>query len=320
MLSNARWIIAELALGAALLAASPATAHAQTASSAAETLFQDGKALLARGQLKEACEKLAASHKLEPAVGALAALGACYEKDGRTAAALTTFRAGLSLAQSRRDAREKVFAEKIAELEPSVPTVLFSAAPGVRGASGVSLELDTLTLDLAVVGSELAVDPGAHRLTVRAPQRAPRETTFTVKSGERGFPLRIELGPPADASGAGPSEGDSIQKPVAIALMGAGALGLGLGTFFGIRTLSLASDAKSLCRTGTDCADYRGAQDRYDSGKGTATAANVFFGLGLAAAGAGVVLYVLAPSAAKTGLAPAVGPGLAGASYTGSFR
>lgn len=318
MLSNARWIIAELALGAALLAASPTIARAQSASSAAETLFQDGKALLARGQLKEACEKLAASQKLEGAVGTLAALGACYEKDGRTATALTTFRAGLSLAQSRHDARDKVFAEKIAELEPQVPSVRFSAGDGVRGAPGVTLELDTLALDLAVVGSELAVDPGPHRLTVRAPGRATRETTFTLKNGDRAFPLRIELGPSADAPGT--AEGGSIQKPVAIALMSAGALGLGLGTFFGIRTLSLAADAKSLCRTGTDCADYRGAQDRYDSGKGTATASNVFFGLGLAAAGAGVVLYVLAPSAAKTGIAPTVGPGLAGASYTGSFQ
>lgn len=320
MLSNARWTIAELALGAALLAVTPTVARAQTASSAAETLFQDGKALLARGQLKEACEKLAASHKLEPAVGTLAALGACYEKDGRSATALATFRAGLSLAQSRHDAREKVFAEKVAELEPLVPTVLFSAAPGVRGAAGVTLELDTLGLDLAVVGSELAVDPGAHRLTVRAPDRAPRETTFTVKSGERSFPLRIELGPAANASGAGPTEGGNLQRPVGMALMGVGALGLGLGTFFGVRTLSLASDAKGLCRSATDCADYRGALDRYDSGKSAATASNVFFALGLAAAGAGVVLFVLAPSAAKSGIAPTVGPGVAGASYTGSFR
>ncbi len=320
MLSNARWIIAEVALGAALLSAAPTAAHAQTASSAAETLFQDGKVLLARGQLKEACEKLAASHKLEPAVGTLAALGSCYEKDGRIATALATFRAGLTLSQSRHDAREKVFAEKVAELEPLTPTVLFSATPDVRGASGVTVELDALALDLAVVGSELAVDPGAHRLVVRAPARAPRETTFTVKSGDRAFALRIELGPPGAATGDGAAEGSSIQKPVAIGLMAAGALGLGLGTFFGIRTLSLASDAKDLCRTATACADYRGAQDRYDSGKGTATASNVFFGLGLAAAGAGVVLYVLAPGAAKTGIAPAFGPGVAGASYTGSFR
>ncbi len=320
MPSNARWIIAELALGALLLTTFPHAARAQSASSAAETLFQDGKALLARGRLKEACEKLAASQKLEGAVGTLAALGACYEKDGRAAAALTTFRAGLSLAQSRHDARDKVLAEKIAELEPRVPTVLFSADAGVRGSPGVTLELDALALDLAVVGSELAVDPGPHRLTIRAPGHAAREVSFTVKSGERAFPLRIELGPPGDAATPTSTESGSVQKPVAIALMGAGALGLGLGAFFGIRTLSLASDAKSLCRTSADCRDYRGAQDRYDSGKGTATASTVLFGLGLAAAGAGVVLYVLSPSAAKTGVAPTVGPGLIGASYTSSFQ
>src|SRR5580658_1649767 len=68
--------------------------------SAAETLFEQGRELLATGKLVEACDKFAESQKLDPAVGTLLNLGDCYAKRGMTATAWATFMLAASTAHS----------------------------------------------------------------------------------------------------------------------------------------------------------------------------------------------------------------------------
>src|SRR5512139_3095133 len=58
---------------------------------AAEALFLQGGKLKAQGKIEEACNKWAASQRLDPAVGTLLFLGDCYEALGRTASAWATF-------------------------------------------------------------------------------------------------------------------------------------------------------------------------------------------------------------------------------------
>jgi hypothetical protein len=48
---------------------------------AADALFKAGRTLVKQGKFSEACPKLEASHKLDPATGTLLALGDCYESD-----------------------------------------------------------------------------------------------------------------------------------------------------------------------------------------------------------------------------------------------
>ena len=66
-----------------------APAHAQTAD--AETLFREGKRLMKKGEIAEACKRFEASEKLDPVSGTELNLADCLEKNHQTASAWAMF-------------------------------------------------------------------------------------------------------------------------------------------------------------------------------------------------------------------------------------
>jgi len=68
-----------------------APAHAQSSGAQAETLFRQGKDLLAKGQIAEACAAFDASQKLDPNIATLLNQAACREKNGQLATAWGLF-------------------------------------------------------------------------------------------------------------------------------------------------------------------------------------------------------------------------------------
>src|SRR5258708_23407364 len=81
--------------GAAVLALSlwqPRVADAQESSAAAETLFNDARAAMAKKQLDVACEKFRESDRLDPAVGTHFNLANCEEQRGHLASAWGLYR------------------------------------------------------------------------------------------------------------------------------------------------------------------------------------------------------------------------------------
>jgi serine/threonine-protein kinase len=210
--------LASAAVVAGVLA-SPLAATAQTNNKvAAEALFRDARRLLDAGNYKEACEKLAASERLDPAVGTLLNLAHCYEKLGRTASAWGTYREAITAAKLAGQADREKSARKSADaLEPTLPhlTVTVSAEAKV---SGMQVTRDGVAVVQEIWGTSVPVDPGEHVIAATAPGRKGWSTTINSAAGAAANvdvpPLeRSEEEPAAD--GATPAAAVPSAKPPA---------------------------------------------------------------------------------------------------------
>src|SRR6476659_2421968 len=97
-------------------------AHAQGANTdrqIAETLFEQGRALMDEKKWAEACPKLAESQRLDPGGGTLLNLAICHEESGETATAWAELNDALAIAlREDRNDREDIARAHIAALEP----------------------------------------------------------------------------------------------------------------------------------------------------------------------------------------------------------
>src|ERR1700722_3703046 len=85
------------------LGSPPCAADDATNAAAAQVLFDQGKALMDKGDYLRACTQLEESQKVQAAGGTLLFLALCREGEGKTATAWTRFNETVSMA--RRDGR-----------------------------------------------------------------------------------------------------------------------------------------------------------------------------------------------------------------------
>jgi hypothetical protein len=76
-------------------------------------LFEQGKALVERGNFPDACPKFAESLRLDPGLGTMLWLADCLENNGQTASAWAQFKEAAAAAALSRDPREKIARERI---------------------------------------------------------------------------------------------------------------------------------------------------------------------------------------------------------------
>src|SRR5688572_18404856 len=93
----------------AMWVASAVSAHAQPSDAVkrADQLFQEGRALVEAGKFVEACPKFEESQQLDPGLGTLLNLAACYEQVGMLASALTAFNSAEEQARAAGPAEKK---------------------------------------------------------------------------------------------------------------------------------------------------------------------------------------------------------------------
>jgi serine/threonine-protein kinase len=337
------------ALVAALLLASPAAAQTTTAQKAtAEAYFDDALRLMRAGSYNEACAKLEASQRLEPAVGTLLYLGECYEKRGRTASAWVTFRDAEALArataQPQRAEMARVHAER---LQAGLSRVTVEISAEARAIAGLQVRCGSVPIDPGLPGVAVPVDPGEVAIEASAPGYVPLSRSVIVAAGSKvsvsipaltrkdvsapapvpdngGPPPAALAQPPAPSIDAQPApsapsaspQGPSLAWPIALGAVGV--VGLGVGSVFGLKAISNASDAKDLCPDGA-CTEQRG-ESLMDSARHQARISNVAFAVGAAGLVAGIVVYVVArpkhPEQAL-GIAPWLGPEQAGLALRG---
>jgi len=232
-------------------------------------------------------------------------LADCYEQRGLTASAWAQFRQAAALAAEKNDAREKVARRRLEALEPKLAylTITVKDRP-----PGLALTKDDAPLSEGSYGVAVPVDPGTHVVIAKAAGKKTWKSEITVAANARvdivvpvlesaptqsppptpAPPKKIEA-PPED-----PSRGDS-QRLIGIIVGGVGIVGLGVGSYFGLRAQSKLDDsnADNHCRPPNDTCDATGLSLREDASSAAAVS-TVAFVVGAVGVAAGVVLYLTA--------------------------
>nr|MCU0659854.1 hypothetical protein [Polyangiaceae bacterium] len=316
-----------------LLALSASSAAAQTAPSredkvAADALFDEGQRLMQQQKYPEACAKFEGSQKLDPGVGILLYLADCYRKAGRNASAWTTFREAATAAHHAGQAeREKVALRSAAELETSLARLQFLVVDPDKQPTLV-IKRNGATVNRLLWSTALPIDPGPQDIEASAEGKKTWSTRLPGVSAGQTLTIPIPLlepapAPPPVASSApvpapaassappvasappplpsAPPAGEerktlepSSQRTWALVAAGAGLVGLGVGSYFGLRTFSLWDDAEKGCPAGRCTSD-----EAFNAGRDARRAGNlssIFFGLGVVGLGAGAALWFTAPA------------------------
>jgi tetratricopeptide (TPR) repeat protein len=222
--------------------------------------------------------------------------------------------------QAFRDAQTQA-RDEVASIEPRLASITINvkAAPGVA----YHVTMDDQPISTAVIGVPFPADPGRHRLMASAPGQRAKAVEVTLADGGRGTaelllqpdptaPAALPAGndtpatastatsaavaPPADATSTGPR--NAWMRPASFVAFGIGAIGLGSGTYFGLRSRSERKDADNLanqcqapCLTSDPLVSQIDAKD--NSARNHMTISAVSFIVGGLGVAAGTTLFVL---------------------------
>lgn len=329
MTTSGRLILGSLVVGLALTArAAFADTHDPVT---ADALFREARELIKSKDYPAACPKLAESYRLEPAPGTLYNLAECEEKEGKIASSLQRWQSLVDLLTTSKkltDPRLPAARKHVEALTKRVPRLELQLRSSVP--EGTIVLRDGVELRAASFGLQLPVEPGEHKVLVRAAYRRDNVVSFSLQEGES---KRIELDagepdgteprpvasaptpaptpapPPPPAVTSSPPPPPEVPPPVATAPGNRRTLGLVLGSVgaaalvgAGVTSVVLRgyrTKVEAHCDLGARQCDDEG----YDAARSGTTLAPINLALwlvGAAGAGAGTYLYLTAPQAAQT--------------------
>jgi hypothetical protein len=332
-----------------------ARAQATTADAAmAQSLFEEGRRLMAAQRFAQACPKLAESQRLDPALGTLLNLAVCHERVGRTATAWSEFHDAASIAKrENHPERGKYAREHIDAIEPRLSRLTITRAGATpekpERSDKIEVRVDDALLGEAALGTPMTIDPGVHRIEARAPGKKSwkMEITIAAESDRKtveipaleadSAPLASPVAAPlsvdssrgtfdraahasaADAPPLAARDAGSARRTAAYIAGGLGVVALGVGAFAGVEAITKWSVR------GDNCVDDRCNTAGLDADKTArrwALVADIGIGAGIVGVGAGALLLLTARShksdarAARIDLVPLIGRDRAGASVT----
>ncbi|MFO0553583.1 MAG: tetratricopeptide repeat protein [Polyangiaceae bacterium] len=362
LLHSTKRIVSGLAMACALVGGISNTASADDPArdpAAAQALFNKALDLLAKDQWSEACPMFDASFKLDPSVGALINLGRCAEHANQpaTAWAIYTRARGLNRetpGDKRRKDIDTFLDDAFARVEPLIAylTVTVKSPP-----QGLEVSRDGTMIPNQSLGTAIPIDPGHHKLSLRAPGYKSLEPELDLSPGDkRELTLELELDPntakpdnpnpdhpkPDDPkpdkpgpTTAAPSE-TPTQLIAGIAVAGVGVLGLVASAVTGGLAAGERSTIDDLVQNGDcteneaagtlDCANADArtqAADASSAGSTLALASTITLFAGGAILITGVIVAVTGiPSsspAASLRVVPIASPDAGGVMVTGAF-
>lgn len=288
-------------------------------------LFQEGRELAKQQRWAEACPKFETSLRYDDALGTRLNLANCYKHLGKLATAWGLYRDAADLARRDGDAKRRDYAlQQAAALVPRLARL--TIARPTRAPAGFTVTRDGVTIDPAVLGSAVYVDPGPHEVTATAPGFEPFKTTIAVAEARSETVVVPDLVPSQRSAGephrqAGPATQSALQmrpqagsplyasarldtpgtsprrKYIAVGIAATGVVMTGIGLFLGARASLRYDEAKRVCRDliCEDDASFGQGRDLIAQARTNATLSTIFVAAGIAAVGTGVAVWLLAP-------------------------
>lgn len=262
----------------------------------AESLYQEGRNLLAAGRMAEACEKFAESHRLDPATGTLLNLASCNETLGKFATAWAQFRtAQVASRHASRADRAEFAGEHIARLEKLLSYVTVRVPTGAP--AQIQISLDGVDLGQAAWNVRLPLDPGSHQIAVARSAADVRSYPFVIQIGDPDVTVDVSesVAPtPSSAGSPDPAAGGQVGRRlwVPYAVLAASAAAIATGGFFGWRAYSKWDDYQTICASVEHCPP--GKTDAGDQARTAARASDILMAVGVAGGITAAVLLHLA--------------------------
>jgi hypothetical protein len=228
-------------------------------------------------------------------------IAVCEEKLGKLVAALGGYELALADAESMHPDFVAEVQASVEDLRARIPKLVIERGPGGEAAA---IELDGISLGASSIGVEVPVDPGPHTLSAKAPGKRPFSETVTVNE-EEARTVTVTLAPldsdepEPQRPGSAPPEGEQGPRygVVPYVLGGVGTVGLvASGVFFALHRSSVSA-LDERCPN-QDCSALSGgerdqAQQDLDAARSREILMWSSLGVGVAALGTGVALYLL---------------------------
>jgi hypothetical protein len=270
--------------------------------SLATQLFKEGRTLVDQGKVAEGCRKLEESQRLDPGGGTLLNVALCHEKEGRTATAWAEFTEALGIAKKDdRPQRIELAQTHIAALEPTLSRLVIQVPDG-SDLPELEIKRDGSAIRRAAWGTAMPVDPGDHAVEASAHGKISWKHSVTVgaKADTKTIVVpALENAPTPPPSpvvatstplGAQTEVRSSNRSPAGWVAVGFGVVGVGVGTYFGLRALSQQKEADKAC-DGDHCSSPAGVTANSEAIK-AANLATVGFGVGIVGIGVGTFLLL----------------------------
>lgn len=276
----------------------------------AKARFKDGNALLAAGKHEAALEQFLASRALVPSVQNTINAAVCLNQLGRLDEALDLYEEALSkFAGELTPELLSTLGPTIADLRERTSRIQVEA--NVAGA----LAIDDKSHGNLPLPGPVRVMPGAHTVRVTKPGYAPFEASVKVAAGATAS-VRATLEPPRkrapapaieSASTMKSAENESVdvdvddhepgngstQRTLAFVAGGLGVVGVGIGTYFGLRAMSKKDDYEKHQDSDGACLDMA-CETLSGEASSAGNASTIAFVAGGALLATGVVLYFTA--------------------------
>jgi len=322
----------------------PTVAFAQGGVSATqgEALYNQGKELIAQKKYHEACERFAASYKLDENQNTMVALAACHDLEGKTATAWGEY---LQVAQKARGTPAADYATDQAKaIEPKLLKVKLDMK---LPPPDVVLKIDGVAYPKDVIGADLPLDPGEHDVEAKASGKHDWAKHFKLTAAASPLTVSVSMedmtpeeldaekkklaGPSGNAEEITP--GDPVKRWIGVGLIAVGVGAIAYGVYALVAAIDNTSKFKNEgSNIGTCSAIVLPPCHVPDSnGLTYADRANRFYiqmgvvgSIGIVAATVGTILVLTSFESKRVvkrdlHLTPSFGAGYAGFSLNGSF-